>query len=159
MSINHLQLWIIPSDFRSSAVPNPHHLILLISNSYENAKAKRLRFGYRICKLSMNFRMCQHPSANNGASRTQSQTCLSYAEAQPIECNAVANMPLICGNRKSVYPINHSYAGIIFISLPSCSNSALSTSVIRNKLSHRVCLDAVSSPLISLARVFSLVKS
>lgn len=87
VSINHPKLRIIPSDFRRLTGQNPHHLILLISNSYENAKAKRLRFGYRIYKLSMNFRMQQHRDANNGESRTQSQTCLSYAEAQPIECN------------------------------------------------------------------------
>jgi len=42
-------------------------------------------------------------SASNGASRTQSQTCLSYAEAQPIECNVVANEASLFGTCKSFW--------------------------------------------------------
>ena len=81
IAINHIPLWIIPSDFRSIAVQTHHHLILLISDSYKNEKAMRLRFGYQICKLSMNSRMQQHLDAN---------------------------MPLICGNNAKLVSLRQS---------------------------------------------------
>ena len=64
-------------NFPSIAVQNLHHLILLISDSYENAKTKKLRFGIPNLKV--------------------------VNELPDAAASLIANMPLICGKCKLFY--------------------------------------------------------
>ena len=86
---------------RSERILKPP-LISVFKGALRSFLSNNLSFGYNFLPSVICCQRTLASTASNGASRTQSQTCLSYAEAQPIECNVVANEASLFGTCKLI---------------------------------------------------------